>query len=165
MIDILQFSGLVAKPGHTSGPYVCTSGYYWASEDTCRSYDIPKPLSFAYPAYETHPSALPVLKERGYRFARAGGSRPYDPSHDDPLLIPSYSTSGNNKERVLEAIAQARAGYIVALTIHGVPDFAHPTVTTPPELFKEYLRYMSDHHYTVLSVRDLARYVGPNNIL
>ena len=31
---------------------------------------------------------------------------------------------------------QARDSQIVILTIHGVPDYAHPAVTTPPELFK-----------------------------
>jgi peptidoglycan-N-acetylglucosamine deacetylase len=130
-------------------------------EDKCRSYDISKPLSFAYPAYETHPSALPVLKERGYRFARAGGSRPYDPNDDDSLLIPSFSTSGNQKERVLDVLAKARAGCMVVFTVHGVPDYAHPNVTTPPELFEEYLRHMLDNRYTVLAVRDLAKYTGP----
>ena len=128
-------------------------------EEKCTRNGIPKPVSFAYPAYETHPSALTILAEQGYRFARAGGSRPYDPKTDDPLLIPSFSTSGDHNERVLDALRQARDGRIVVLTVHGVPDFAHPSVTTPPELFAEYLRYMAESNYTAMAVRDLAKFI------
>jgi hypothetical protein len=46
---------------------------------------------------------------------------------------------------------------IVILTIHGVPDYAHPAVTTPPELFKAYLAYLKENNYNVVSVRGLAR--------
>ena len=127
-------------------------------EEKCASYGIPKPTSFAYPAYETDPAALPVLRERGYRFARAGGSRPYDPKLDDPLLIPSFSTTGDNKSRVLAALRQASGGKIVVFTIHGVPDAAHPSVTTPPALFEGYLHYMAENRFTAIAVRDLARY-------
>jgi peptidoglycan/xylan/chitin deacetylase (PgdA/CDA1 family) len=132
-----------------------------AIEAKCKEQGIPRPVSFAYPAYATHPTALAVLAERGYLFARTGGSRPYRPDADSPLLIPSFSTSGTNKDRVIDALKQARAGQIVVLTIHGVPDVAHPQVTTPPELFEEYLRYLRDNRYTVIAMRDLARYVDP----
>jgi hypothetical protein len=47
------------------------------------------------------------------------------------------------------------------LTIHGVPDSAHPWVTTPPALFEEYLHWLHDHRYTVIGLRDLAPYVAP----
>ena len=129
-------------------------------EDRCAEYGIAKPVSFAYPAYDTHPTALEVLRERGYGFARTGGSRPFRPGKDDPLLIPSFSTTGTDKERVLNAIRQADDGRIVVLTIHGVPDAAHPHVTTPPKLFEEYMQFLHDQHYTVIAMRDLARYVG-----
>ena len=45
--------------------------------------------------------------------------------------------------------------------MHGVPDYAHPAVTTPPELFEEYLKYLHDNHYKVIALRDLAKYVDP----
>ena len=48
-------------------------------ENKCAEYHIPKPISFAYPGYDTSPKALPVLKAAGYVFARQGLNRPYDP--------------------------------------------------------------------------------------
>lgn len=129
-------------------------------EEHCRQHGIPKPVSFAYPGYDTHPRALEVLKEKGYLFARAGGGRPYNPTVDNPLTLSSFSTSGNDKERVLTAIQQAKNGQIVIFTIHGVPDYAHPQVTTPPELFEEYLKYLHDNHYKVIALRDLAKYIN-----
>jgi peptidoglycan-N-acetylglucosamine deacetylase len=127
-------------------------------EDKLEKLGIPRPVSFAYPAYETSELALQVLKERGYRFGRAGGSRTYGPNTDNPLLLPSFSTTGPDKKRLIGILNQARHGEIVILTIHGVPDYAHPTVTTPPELFEAYLGYLKENNYNVLSVRDLARY-------
>ncbi|MFT2010441.1 polysaccharide deacetylase family protein [Pontibacter sp. 13R65] len=132
-------------------------------EDKCRELGIPKPTTFAYPGYSTHPSALETLQERGYLFARAGGSRPYNPTTDHPYLIPSYSTTGNtptDKARVMGAIREAKGGKIVVFTIHGVPDVAHDWVTTPPELFEEYLQYLKDNNYKVVALRDLQRYLN-----
>lgn len=134
-------------------------------ENRAREHGIPKPVSFAYPAYVTHPSALPVLREKGYLFARTGGNRPYDPTRDHPYLIPSYSTSAANRDSILAAFREARDGKIVVLTIHGVPDTAHPWVTTPPELFEEYLKYLHEHGYRVIALRDLARYVDVEKAL
>jgi peptidoglycan-N-acetylglucosamine deacetylase len=128
-------------------------------EETGRKLGIPVPLSFAYPAYAVDPRALETLHGRGYLFARTGGSRAYEPEVDHPYLIPSFSTTGTDSERVLDAIRQARDGKIVVLTVHGVPDEAHPWVSTPPELFAEYLRYLSANQYTVLALRDLAKFV------
>jgi peptidoglycan-N-acetylglucosamine deacetylase len=56
------------------------------------------------------------------------------------------------------ALTRCARSQIVILTIHGVPDYAHPAVTTPPELFKTYLAYLKENNYNVVSVRDLARY-------
>lgn len=130
-------------------------------EDRCSQHHIPKPNTFAYPAYFTSPAALKVLAERGYAFARIGLSRPYDPLSDHPYLIPSYSTTGNDKERVIGAIQQAKNGKIVVLTIHGVPDYAHDWVTTPPEHFEAYLKYLSENGYKVIGLADLAEYIDP----
>jgi peptidoglycan-N-acetylglucosamine deacetylase len=128
-------------------------------ENTGIALGIPKPLTFAYPAYVTHPAALATLAAKGYIFARVGGNRAYDPERDHPLLVPSFSTSGTNRQQILAAFREARGGKIVVLTVHGVPDTAHPWVTTPPELFDEYLQYLHDNGYTVLALRDLAQYV------
>jgi peptidoglycan/xylan/chitin deacetylase (PgdA/CDA1 family) len=128
-------------------------------ESRCAANGIPKPTTFAYPAYDTHPIAFTVLPQQGYQFARVGGDKPYDPATDNPLLIPSFTTTGTDKQRLLTAIQQAMGGKIVVLTVHGVPDYAHDWVTTPPVLFEEYLRYLHDNKYKVIALRDLKKYV------
>ena len=128
-------------------------------ESRCRAWHIPRPVTFAYPGYDTSPRALPVLQGKGYRLARTGGDRPYDPATDDPLLVPSYTTLATNRLVIFNALTQAKDGRVVVLTIHGVPDLAHDWVTTPPALFEEYLKYLHDHHYRVVALRDLARYL------
>jgi peptidoglycan-N-acetylglucosamine deacetylase len=128
-------------------------------EAKCDSLDIAKPTTFAYPGYDLSLSVIELLKETGYKFARAGGSRPYDPLIDHPLLIPSWAMNSENKKEIMKALKKARDGKIVVLTIHGVPDSEHPWVNTPPELFREYLRYMSDQHFKVIAFRDLGSYV------
>jgi peptidoglycan/xylan/chitin deacetylase (PgdA/CDA1 family) len=104
-----------------------------------------------------------VLPAKGYRLARTGGNRPYDPATDNPLLIPSFTTLATNRQEILDALASAKDGRIVVLTIHGVPDYAHDWVTTPPALFEEYLRYLHEHRYHVVALRDVARYVAVKN--
>jgi peptidoglycan/xylan/chitin deacetylase (PgdA/CDA1 family) len=137
-------------------------------EMKCASLNIKRPVTFAYPGYSTHPWALETLRKKGYLFARAGGSRPYDPNKDHPYLLPSYSTTGGtgpDKSRVLQAIQEAKSGKIVILTVHGVPDNAHDWVTTPPALFEEYLQYLHDHHYKVIALRDLKKYINTQKAL
>jgi hypothetical protein len=73
------------------------------------SLGIPKPLSFAYPAYATDTAALTTLAEQGYVFARVGGGRAYDPSRDHSLLVPSFSTSGEDRAPI-ERAGRAHAG-------------------------------------------------------
>ena len=128
-------------------------------ESRCAAHGIPKPTTFAYPAYDTHPIAFTVLPQQGYQFARVGGDKPYAPATDNPLLIPSFTTTGLDKQRVLTAIQQAVRGKVVVLTVHGVPDYVHDWVTTPPALFEEYLRYLHNNHYKVIALRDLKKYV------
>jgi hypothetical protein len=59
----------------------------------------------------------------------------------------------------MESFNEARDGKIVVLTIHGVPDIEHSWVNTPPELFREYLQYLNDHHFKVIALRDLGKYI------
>lgn len=129
-------------------------------EQKCQELQIQKPETFAYPGYSTHPDAFQIHQAKGYQFARAGDSRPYDPEKDHSYLLPSYSTTGTDKQRVLDAFAQAKDGKVVIFTVHGVPDTAHDWVTTPPALFKEYLKYLHNNKYQVIALRDLKKYVN-----
>ena len=83
----------------------------------------------------------------------------YDPVRDDPLLVPSWTTRENNRDTILRALTEARDGRIVVLTLHGVPDTAHPWVTIPVALFEEYLRALRDGGFRVVALRDVARYL------
>ena len=129
-------------------------------EDKCDSLDIAKPSTFAYPGYSLSDSAINILREKGYQFARAGGGRAYDPLSDHPLLVPSWAMNTDNKKQIMEAFSEARNGKIVVLTIHGVPDVEHPWVNTPPTLFKEYLHYLSENHFKVIALKDLNKYIN-----
>ncbi|MDI3319204.1 polysaccharide deacetylase family protein [Pinibacter soli] len=129
-------------------------------ESKCDSLNIPKLVSFAYPGYDTRAATLKILKDRDYLFARAGGGRVYDPLKDHPYLIPSFSTSGTDQQKVIDAIKLAKDGKVVVLTIHGVPDYAHDWVTTPPELFEVYMKYLHNHHYKVIALKDLSKYIN-----
>lgn len=129
-------------------------------EKKCDSLRITKPSTFAYPGYGLNLSVIAALQKRGYLFARAGGSRAYDPLTDHPMLVPSWAMNDKNKPLIMEAFKEAKDGKVVVLTIHGVPDAEHPWVNTPPELFREYLQYLSDNHFQVISLKDLAKYVN-----
>ena len=48
------------------------------------------------------------------------------------------------------------------LQFHGVPEGEHPWVNTPRERFEEYMKYLHDHDFKVIALRDLARYVDPS---
>jgi len=128
-------------------------------EAKCDSFGMPIPTNFAYPGYGLNPQTLELLEARGYVFARAGGSRAYDPLTDHPFLIPSWATDETNKAEILKAFDQAKEGKIVILTIHGVPDIEHPWVNTPPQLFEAYLQYLAANNFTVISVKDLEDYI------
>ncbi|MEQ9099812.1 MAG: polysaccharide deacetylase family protein [Imperialibacter sp.] len=128
-------------------------------ETKCDSLGIAKPANFAYPGYSLSPLVVNTLDEQGYAFARAGGGRPYDPLKDHPLLVPSWAMDSTNRDEIMQALNEAKDGKIAVLTIHGVPDVEHPWVTTPPELFEEYLKYLSENGYKVLSMKGLERYI------
>jgi peptidoglycan/xylan/chitin deacetylase (PgdA/CDA1 family) len=128
-------------------------------ENKFDSLGIKKPSTFAYPGYGISMSALETLQEKGYKYARAGGSRAYNPLNDHPLLIPSWAMNSENKEQIMQAFSKAKGGEIVVLTIHGVPDVEHPWVNTPPELFKEYLQYLSHNNFNVIALRELESYI------
>jgi peptidoglycan/xylan/chitin deacetylase (PgdA/CDA1 family) len=128
-------------------------------EQKCDSLGLDIPVTFAYPGYSLNEQAFYVLEGKGYCFARAGGSRAYDPLKDHPYLLPSWATDAENKSQILGAFKEAKNGKIVILTFHGVPDLEHPWVDTPLELFKEYIQYLSENHFKVIALRDLENYV------
>jgi peptidoglycan/xylan/chitin deacetylase (PgdA/CDA1 family) len=136
---------------------------------------IPRAQSFSWPGNALTPEALPILSELGIRFARRGGAPefPYEegrgfafePGKDHPLLIPS---AGDSRPKwtladFQRAVNQAKDGRIAVLQFHGVPDRDHPWVNTPPELFREYLKFLHEGNFKVIALRDLARYVDPQN--
>jgi peptidoglycan/xylan/chitin deacetylase (PgdA/CDA1 family) len=140
----------------------------------CKEHGIPEPVSFAYPGNAILKEALPVLKELGIKWARRGGSPEhpyaagrgfaYEPGLDHPLLIP---TAGDARptwtlDDLKRAVSQARHGKVAVLQFHGVPDTAHDWVSTSAERFEAYLKYLADEKYTVIAMRDLAKYVDPD---
>lgn len=137
----------------------------------CEKHGIPKPVSFAYPGNAIVPGALPVLNDLGIRFARRGGSpeHPYkegrgfafEPGKDHPLLLPSAGDARPTwtLEDLKLAVGQARNGKIAILQFHGVPDTAHAWVNTGKDQFESFLDYLAREKFTVIALRDLAKYV------
>ncbi|MFT3827414.1 MAG: polysaccharide deacetylase family protein [Chitinophagaceae bacterium] len=133
-------------------------------EEKCKAYNIPKPVSFAYPGNRADSAAQVRLQEMGYRFARAGGSTYYCPSEQPRLCIPSYTMGSGEKlmARTWKALQELKAGQILVFTIHGVPDILHPDYTTTPEVLEEYFEYMKEHNFEVIAMRDLDKYISVN---
>ena len=131
----------------------------------CKSLGIPQPVSFAYPGSDTDPSTAEILTGQGFLVARAGERKAYDLKKDHPLYIPSVGTNGNDREKFYKAVSQAKNGKVVVFTVHGVPDYAHQWVTTPPVLFEEYLKYLHDQKYNVIALKDLLPYINMKEAL
>lgn len=141
----------------------------------CLQYGIPRPVSFAYPGNAFHLEAFPILTAAGIRFARRGTEpeRPYEvgngfayePGLDHPLLIPSVGDARPHwtLDDFRCAAEKGMAGRIAVLQFHGVPDRAHPWVHTAPENFTQFMQFLADQRYTVIALRDLARYVEPGS--
>ena len=129
-------------------------------ETKCKEHGIPKPVSFAYPGNRNDSLSQLVLKEMGYRYARTGGSKYYEAKTDNPLVIPGYTMGSTKKlgERTWKALKDLQSGQILVFTIHGVPDIAHPDYTTSAEVFEEYLKFMKEHNFEVIALRDLEKY-------
>jgi peptidoglycan/xylan/chitin deacetylase (PgdA/CDA1 family) len=129
-------------------------------EKRLAEHGIPHPTTFCYPGYVTSDLAVEVLKERGYKAARAGGARAFDPKTDNRLIIPQAfdSKPKSTMEQFKTAVAKARDGKIAVLTFHGVPDKQHPWVHTDPERFTQYMNYLKAEGYTVVAMRDIVKY-------
>lgn len=141
--------------------------------EQCAKHGIPKPISFAYPGNAITPKAFDGLREQGIQFARRGGAPEfpykegrgfaYEPGLDHPLLIPSAGDARPDWEfdDFVRAVEQAEYGRIAVLQFHGVPDTAHAWVNTPRDKFEAYMRYLAANDFTVIAMRDLAKYVDP----
>ena len=137
----------------------------------CIAHGIPRTTSFAYPGNSITPDAFAVLKKLGIRFARRGGAPEYEyregrgfayePGLDHPLLIPSAGDARPDwtLDNFIAAVEQARHGRIAVLQFHGVPDTAHAWVSTSAQQFDAYMNYLAKNGYTVIAMRDLAKYV------
>ena len=139
----------------------------------CAEYGIPRPSTFCYPGFQHSLSAVQVVHDHGFQFARRGvgpefpdsgeGARgpAYDPAIDHPLLIPTTGYAGPkwSFDDLRWAVDKARDGRICVLCFHGVPAVEHPWVTTKPNDFKKYMQYLKDQGCTVIAMRDLAKYV------
>ena len=126
-------------------------------EAKCKEYNIPKPVSFAYPGNRNHSISQSILKQRGYKYARAGGSALYNTDKDLPLAIPSYTVTDSDKikNRVMSALKSLEPNQILVLTFHGVPDIVHPDYSTSTEFLSEILQLLKDRQYNVLAMKDL----------
>jgi len=133
-------------------------------ETQCAANGIPRPTSFCYPGYQTSPAAIRILRERGYVFARAGGASAFDPAKDEHLSLPQAfdSKPGCTLEQFAAAAAGAKNGKVAVITFHGVPDIKHPWVNTEPALFEKFMQHLKDEKYTVISLRELGKYVKKN---
>jgi len=141
----------------------------------CRAYGITHPTTFCYPGYRNGPAAVEVLRDRGFAFARRGtdpefayngegGRGPaYDPTRHDPLLVPTTGAAGPaySLDDFKWSVDQAKDGQVCVLTYHGVPDLDHAWVHVDPDVFTTHMRYLEDNNCTVIALRDLERYVGP----
>jgi peptidoglycan/xylan/chitin deacetylase (PgdA/CDA1 family) len=137
----------------------------------CVAHGIPRTTSFAYPGNAITLEAFAELKKVGIRFARRGGAPEYEyregsgfayePGFDHPLLIPSAGDARPDWsiENFIAAVAQARHGRIAVLQFHGVPDTAHSWVSTSAQDFDDYMNYLSKNRFTVIAMRDLAKFV------
>lgn len=139
----------------------------------CKKHGIPQPTSFAYPGNALTKEALAVLKDNGITFARRGGAPEfpykegrgfaYEPGLDHALLVPSAGDARPawTLDDFKTAVSQAKHGKIAVLQFHGVPDTAHDWVNSTKEQFESYMKYLADNKFTVIAMRDLAKYVDP----
>jgi peptidoglycan/xylan/chitin deacetylase (PgdA/CDA1 family) len=141
-------------------------------ENELKKVGVPKPVSFAYCGNTFGPEAVTVLREAGFRFARRGlqPEQPYGkmnvgatyvPARHHRLMIPTTGDAYPDWtfEYFQKVVANARAGRIVVLQFHGVPDIAHPWVHTPPENFERYMRYLHQEKFRVIALRDIEPYL------
>jgi len=132
---------------------------------------IRKPVSFAYPGNHFAPGTVEKIRSLVYRFARRGMQPeiPYgkiapgplfDPGLNNRLVIPTSADA--YPEWTLEyfksVISRAEKGKALILQFHGVPDKAHPWVSTDTGLFEQCMDYLVETGVKVVSMKDLDKY-------
>jgi peptidoglycan/xylan/chitin deacetylase (PgdA/CDA1 family) len=134
-------------------------------EEKCAEFKIPKPVSFAYPGNRYDTISQAILKKRGYKYARAGGSKLYNAATDSLLAIPSFTVISSDKYfgRVTKSLKNLKPDDVVVLTFHGVPDLIHPDYSTTVENLKEVLQLIKEKKYEVVPMRDIEKYLGSSN--
>ncbi|MFT5524965.1 MAG: hypothetical protein ACI9HK_002929, partial [Pirellulaceae bacterium] len=87
-----------------------------------------------------------------------------EPGLDHPYLLPSAGDARPvwKIDDLVRAAEQAKHGRIAILQFHGAPDLAHPWVSSSAANFDAYMKYLAVNKYTVIALRDLAKYVDPN---
>ena len=143
-----------------------------AINQRCQQYEIPRPISFAYPGNKFSRDMISWLQEMGIQYARRGGTPEYaytegkgvavEPGFDHPLLLPSAADARPDWtfadfER---GVKQAQFGRIAILQFHGVPDGAHDWVSTTEDKFRSYMHYLKVNDYKVVALRDLEKYLA-----
>ena len=131
-------------------------------EDLFVTNGIPKPTTLCWPIYSVNAAMFEVLLDRGYLFGRSGGrnDRPYRPTLENPFETPSFTIMANTPlETFINAAQRATRGRIPIFTFHGVPDIEHAGVGVEPARFEKMMKYLKDNQYTVVAMRDIARYV------
>jgi len=145
-------------------------------EEKLKAVGVRKPVSFGWPGNHFGPETRKRLGELGYRFGRRGpmpdappshvvGLGPlYDPEKHDPMLIPSSGLAVPQWQLhdMIEVARRAGDGKIAVFQFHGIPDRAHPSCSLPPERFEEFVEYLARENYTVVSLRDIEKYVRVN---
>jgi len=129
-------------------------------EHKCDSLGISKMTSFAYPGYTTDTLAIRILKEKGYTNARTGDEKAYSPKIDDPFYIPSYTIKQDNDQLFYSALQDAKDDNYIVMCFHGVPDQPHPWVSVTEKTFANYISYLLDHNYRVISMKEMMNEVN-----
>ncbi|MFT5123871.1 MAG: hypothetical protein ACI97B_002506, partial [Verrucomicrobiales bacterium] len=85
----------------------------------------------------------------------------YEPGKDHPLLIPTAADARPfwKAEMFTELVLQVKSGQVAVLQFHGVPDVAHPWVSSVADNFSAYMDWLHTNGYTVIAMRDLEKYV------
>lgn len=148
---------------HTSDHGVANVNNVMKLENDLITNNIPKPTTFCWPLGANKPAFYDTLYAKGYLFARGGGDRAYKPAVDNPFNVPSYGIQDINSNTFYTALSGAIAGQAVVFTFHGVPDGEHPTAGIASATLTNLVQYLKVNNYTVISLRDLGRYVGRIN--
>lgn len=137
-------------------------GPFLSMEDELLAHGVPKPTTVCWPVYQVNTGTYPDLTANGYTFGRGGYERPYRPTIDHPLDVPSFTIhDGVPPEKFVAEVRQATGGKVVVFCYHGVPDGEHPGIGLTPTAFKDQMRYLKDNNYKVIAMRDLVEYIDP----